>query len=146
MPSEPKDPIAPIASGKDACLLFGSLEQPVVGFQSARWQYQVKDCQSSACWDFFSLDIGCSLSFQHDNLLKTSKLDPALCRSAARVFISPRFIEATKACPMIVAPINESFEVEAATQVRRKFSFCETPDMQAARACLRWVAATAFGG
>jgi hypothetical protein len=132
-------------SGPDACLLFGAKDQGVFNFESASWQYQVKDCQSSACWDFFSIDISCRLSFQHDNKMKTASAPPDLCRAAARLFTSPRFEAATKACPIINQPINESFEVSGAVNVRRKFSFCNTAEMEQARACLRWVVDSTLG-
>lgn len=141
----PPTPPSATATGKDACLQFGSALHPAVGFNTATWQYQVKNCQSSACWDFFSLDLQCNLSFQHDNQKQTTTIDTELCGFAVRVLTSRRFTEATQACPAIVEPINESFEISATTVVHRKFSFCDTPVMEEARSCLRWVVATAFG-
>lgn len=138
-------PLAPSPTGREACLFFAPADQGVFNFESGAWQYQVQDCQSSACWDFFSINIQCSLSFQHDNKMKTAIAPPDLCRYAARMFTSPRFETATKACPMINQPINESFEVVGAVNVRRKFSFCNTPEMEQARACLRWVIDSTLG-
>ncbi len=142
--SLPPEQAAPPSLGVDSCQLFAAADQGAGDFESASWQYHVKDCQSSACWDFFSIDNKCSLSFQHDNQMRKASAPEELCRWAAVVFTSPRFESATKACPMVNQPINESFEVTGAVRVRRKFSFCNTPEMEQARDCLRWIVASTF--
>jgi len=106
------------------------------------WYEQTGTCSSSACSTYVSIEEGCMLMVQRNDLMKTFAMSPADCAAARGWATNPLFVDVIRngtGCADGMTP--ESFELTLTQDApRRKTWGCDEPVVDLERACFNALA------